>query len=764
MLSPRLPLLARYRCVFYLMLPFSGMPLAQANTENYTFDASLRRGSVLSNRELNQFNQQDTVAPGRYPVDLFINGVFFDRDQVDFIRRDNQQVHPCFDRAQLVRFGLKNLPESVTGHCGQVAQTIKDIIVHVDMPQLRVDLSIPQALLAARPRGSINAAILDHGESMAFINYNLNQYHVSYRHSQLKGRDSTYASINGGVNLGLWRYRQQSSYRHDNDTGSRWDTRRRYVQRAILPWRSEILLGEGFTDGHFFSGVGFRGIQLTSDERMLPDSLRGYAPMVQGIARSNAKVTIRQGNSTLYETTVAPGPFTINDLYATDYAGDLIVVVEEADGSLNTFTVPFSAVPESIRPGFSRYSAIVGCTRYVGDNDVFTELTWQHGLNNTLTLNSGGQLADGYQALMLGGVYSNMLGAFGLDTTYSFARLPEGGTSGWMMHLSYSRTFSPTDTTLSVAGYRYSTAGFRDLNDVFGVRYVTGKDESGLSGSSRQRSRFDISVNQGLASLGNLMISASTQDYRDARGRDNQLQLGWGKTFGNGVVLNLSVTRTRSLEVNTIGGSNGLNSNAYNGAFVSTTQTVTALSLSFPLGRSLSAPDVSLATNHSKGQGSNYQSVISGSAGIEQPVSYGLNFSTDDHSKQHIWGGNLQTRLPYTNVTGSVSSARQYWQGSLGLQGAVVGHRGGVTLGPNIGDTFALIEAPGAHGAQVMGVQGAQVDRFGYALAPALIPYRYNSVALNPQGMSNKTELEDGQQRVAPYAGAMVRLHFRTQR
>lgn len=136
-----------------------------------------------------------------------------------------------------------------------------------------------------------------------------------------------------------------------------------------------MLLGEGFTDGHFFSGTGFRGIQLSSDDRMLPDSQRGYAPVVRGVAKSNARVTVLQGKSTLYETTVAPGPFAINDLYATNYAGDLTVVVTEADGSVSTFTVPFAAVPESIRPGQSRYSAIVGRSRYVGDNDLFSEVT-----------------------------------------------------------------------------------------------------------------------------------------------------------------------------------------------------------------------------------------------------------------------------------------------------------------------------------------------------------------------------------------------------
>lgn len=758
---------SQWQPLLYLVLPLSYVAPAMAVSENYTFDASLLRGSILSNTALNQFNQQDKITPGSYQLDLFINGTFLERDQVIFIRNNEKQVLPCFKLEQLARFGLKKTPVMAEKTCLQPEYDIKDITTNTDISQLRMDLSIPQAMLTGRAAGTVNASSLNSGESMAFINYNLNQYHVSYRKNQAKDLDSTYANLNGGFNVGLWRYRQQSSYRYDAEFGSHLDTSRRYVQRAIFPWRSELLLGEGFTDGHFFSGLGFRGIQLSSDDRMLPDSLRGYAPIVRGVAKSNARVTVQQGKSTLYETTVAPGPFAINDLYATNYAGDLTVIVTEADGSVSTFTVPFAAVPESIRPGLSRYSATLGRSRYVGDNDVFSELTWQQGLTNALTFNAGNQLADGYQAFMLGGVYSNWLGAFGMDTTYSHASLPGGNTSGWMLHLSYSKTFSPTDTTLSIAGYRYSTEGFRDLSDVLGFRHAANNDQIWQSDSYRQRSRFEVAINQGMDMLGNLTMSGSTQDYRDQRGRDNQLQLGWGKTFGNGVALNLSVTRTRSLG-NSYSSENYLgdrqSDSVYRSPLTNATQTVTALSVSFPLGRTSSAPSVSLLANHSQGQGGSYQSALSGSIGEDQPISYGLNFTTDDNHNQSIWGGNLQTRLPYANMTGSISTSRQYWQGSASLQGAVVAHRGGITLGPYVGDTFALIDAPGASGAQVMDGQGARVDSFGYALAPALVPYHYNTIALNPQGMNNKAELEEGQQRVAPYAGSSVRLHFKTLR
>lgn len=61
----------------------------------------------------------------------------------------------------------------------------------------------------------------------------------------------------------------------------------------------------------------------------------------------------------------------------------------------------------------------------------------QHGLTNTLTFNSGSRIADGYQALMLGGVYGSSLGAFGANLTWSHARVPESeAQSGWMSQLT----------------------------------------------------------------------------------------------------------------------------------------------------------------------------------------------------------------------------------------------------------------------------------------------------------------------------------------
>ncbi len=741
-----------------------------AGADEYQFDDNMMFGSG----SLSRFNKVNAIEPGHYTVDLYINSHFFERMPVQFLEVAKGDVQPCLPRTLLEGAGVLSsaITDTPETDCQLLSNTVPGASSQFDFPQLRLDVSMPQSFMTRVPRGFVSTQNLDTGATIGFINYSANQYHVSRSGNHASDTDSSYLSLNSGLNLGLWRLRQQASLRYDSKNGSDWNATRTYVQRALPGLRSELTAGEGYTSGRFFSGLGFKGVQIASDDRMLPESVRGYAPTVRGIAKTNAKVTVRQNGSDIYETTVAPGPFEISDLYATNYNGDLEVLVQEADGSISRFTVPFSAVPESLRPGNSRYSAAFGKTNDVGDNDAFGEITYQRGLTNTVTANTGLRVAEGYQALVLGGVYANWLGAFGLDTTYSRADLPnEGAVDGWMARLSYSRTFAPTNTTLSIAGYRYSTAGYRDLGDVLGVRESLRSGESWESTSYLQRSRFEVSVNQSLQSLGSIYVSGSTQDYRSGRERDTQLQMGYSNTLSNSVSFNLSVSRQSTgtyqqvrqgaydshRDENVSGGN-------WNASTPGTTETVTLLSVSLPLGSpsKSNTPTLSNSVSHSASFGNVYQTSLSGTADANQTLSYGVDISRDDEQKQNTWSGNLQKRLPKTSLGLSASKGSDYWQTSGSARGAVAIHSGGITLGPYLGDTFALVEAKGASGAKVMNSQGASIDDSGYALVPSLTPYRYNTVAINPEGMNQKTELDDGQRRVAPYAGAAVKVTFKT--
>lgn len=121
---------------------------------------------------------------------------------------------------------------------------------------------------------------------------------------------------------------------------------------------------------------------------MLPNSQRGFAPTVRGIANSSAIVTIRQNGYVIYQSNVPAGAFEINDLYPSSNSGDLEVTIEESDGTQRRFIQPYSSLPMMQRPGHLKYSATAGRYRADANSDSkepeFAEATAIYGLNNTL--------------------------------------------------------------------------------------------------------------------------------------------------------------------------------------------------------------------------------------------------------------------------------------------------------------------------------------------------------------------------------------------
>lgn len=771
-------------------------------SEEYNFDDSLFMGQPFGGRTLSRFNRPNAVEPGSYQVDIFINNNFVSRTVVDFkAAAEEEDVSPCLSDYFLVDAGV--LPESIQAGltpkndalssatspqdanntavntfstevvCLPMEQRLLGASSRFDLARLRLDISIAQLMMSRKPRGYVNPDDLDAGSTMAFSNYNLNYYHSdSSRGASGSGGSNTsdfgFLGLNSGINLGMWRLRHQGSYRYSNFGGSSqtdWQNINTYVQRALPDINSELTLGESFTEGNLFGSLAFRGVRLGTDERMLPDSMRGYAPQIRGIATSNARVVVRQNGISIYETNVTPGPFIIDDLSGTSTAGDLDVEVIEADGRRSTFIVPFTSVPLSMRPGTYQYNATVGQVRNMAENTNFAELTYQYGLNNMVTLNAGTRVAQGYFAGLVGGVLATSYGAFGLNNTFSSSQMENlDRKTGWRLQLSYSQTIQPTATNISLAAYRYSTDGYRDLGDVLAMKNAIQQNTNWFSNTYQQRQQLTTTINQSLGSnYGRIFLSASTSDYYNARSRNTQMQFGYSNVWKQ---ISYGVTYTRQDVRQDTKANNSANTVQIPG-FPSNQVTTTSdnqimLTLSFPLGSSPRAPYVSSSVSRRSSGGTTYQSSLSGTLDEAQTTTYGIDAMYDDDSNVTTFGGSLQKRLPMASIGGNISSSSDFWQASANARGAFVVHGGGVTLGPYLGDTFGLIEAKGASGAEVRNGQGARVDSSGYALIPTLMPYRYNEVGLKSDGINAQAELQENQRRIAPYAGATVKIEFKT--
>ncbi|MEX3936821.1 fimbria/pilus outer membrane usher protein [Paraburkholderia phymatum] len=710
------------------------------------------RGQSL---DISRFERGNPVPAGDFPVDVYVNGNWAGKSTVRFVARDGRDsAEPCFDKSLLTHFGLniEALPDparaevakAVAGQCANLSGISDSASYQFDMSDLRLDVSLPQAIVLRNPQGYVSPELWDEGVTSATLGYNANTFHYSGR--GFSGTQS-FLGLTAGINIGSWHLRQQSSIQQATRQGTSYQNIATYLQHDIPSWKSQLILGDSYTDGAVFDSIGVEGVQLITDDRMLPDSLRGYAPVIRGIATSNARVSVTQNGNRLYETVVAPGPFEINDLYATGYGGNLVVTVTEADGSQHSFTVPYASVTQLLRPGATRYNVVAGVIRdaEVSRHKALVQGTIQRGFSNLVTGYAGTILADGYIAALVGAALNTPIGALSADFTEAQSDIPRTqGTTGQSFRIGFSKFMPQTNTNVAVAAYRYSSSGFWTLRDAMVARSWVdqGQDPNRVD---HQRNQLQITLNQSLGDkYGNLYAVGSTSDYWNRRGTLTQFQVGYNnflRVLDTNVSYNLSLSRQ----------TNGVYGQVSNQVYAS---------LSVPLGKSQHAPSLTTAVMRDSNSGWSEQAMLAGAAGTDNQFTYGVFGSHSDNST--TGGGNAQYRAPFATFSGSASGGSGYSQVSAGIQGAVVAHPGGLTLANYLGDTIAVVEAKDAAGARVTNASGVRIDSRGYAVVPYLSPYALNTVEIDPKGIPLDVELKATSQQIAPRANSVVMVRFPT--
>lgn len=668
--------------------------------------------------------------------------------------------------------------------CLDLAAQFPGATVSFNQSDLRLDITVPQAFMGRSARGYVSPEYWDAGAPAFLLNYNASSYHSS---SQGQSATSSYLGLNAGLNVGLWHFRQNSTFSVQSGgalgTRRHWQNIASYVQRDIPSLRAQLIVGDAYTSGEMFDSISLRGVQLATDDRMLPESLRGYAPTVRGVAESNAKVVVRQNGVVIYQTTVAPGAFVIDDLYATGYGGNLDVSVTEADGRVRTFSVPYASVAQLLRPGITRFNISAGEVRdttLVHRPDV-VQATVQHGFTNLLTGYAGVAGSQGYGSLLVGGALNTRWGAMAVDITGARTQIPGMDTmTGQSMRLSYSKILPQTNTSLTVAAYRYSTSGFLGLQDAIRARdfarrgvqvFATGpqviRDDQGnvipgvlsaaqqqqllnngynstplRAGVDQQRNRFDLTLSQRLGERsGQVYVNLSSRDYWNRSSRDTQFQLGYNNNF-HGVGYSVSATRLRDAL--------GRNENQF------------FASITLPLGSSAHAPSLTASVNRSSEGRTLGQAMVSGTAGADNQFTYGVTASHDTGGAGNSGSVNGGYRSNYGQLNASYGKGDGYSQASVGMAGSVVVYPGGITFGQTTGDTVAIVSAPDAAGARVTSTAGVRLDSSGRALVPYLTPYALNTIEIDPTGLPLNVQLDSTSTQIAPYGGAVVMVKFKT--
>lgn len=716
MVLPLLPLLNGLLPPAVGLLLVPGMVQFVRADDAVEFNIDVLDVKERSNIDLSRFSQAGYLMPGKYQLTIHLNKAELSEQSVDFFAPDSNPKgsQACLTPNIVRQFGLKDatLKGAIWWHDGQCLDldSVTGASVRPDLGSAALYISMPQAYLEYTADNWDPPARWDNGIPGILFDYNINA--MSTR-QESDGRDNS-ISGNGttGANMGPWRLRAdwQTQYEQSDTQGAgiqqHWDWSRYYAYRAITSLKAQLMLGDNYLDSSLFDSFRFLGASLATDDKQLPPNLRGYAPEVAGVAKTNAKVTVSQQGRVLYETTVASGPFRIQDLNSA-VSGTLDVRVEEQDGSVKTWQVDAASIPYLTRPGLVRYKVAVGkpsnYDRHSQGPDFVTgEFSW--GVNSGWSLYSGSLLAGDYNALAVG-VGRDLLnfGAISFDVTHSKAVLPsESAVDGNSYRVSYSKRFEEYDSQVTFAGYRFSERNYMNMSQYLDRRYHDNED------SGADKELYTVTMNKQFRTLNmSIFLNYSHQTYWD-RAASNTWNLSFSNYFDIGSFKNISASLS-----------------AFRTEYDSTKDDGMFLGISVPWG------DNSTLSYNNQVNGSDSTNTVGYYSRIDDNNSYRIEAGNSSDSGGS-GSGYFTHKGDFTSMTGNASVTGTD-RNALGLsmQGGITATAQGAALHriTSAGGTRMLIDTSGVSGVPVQGNDGIiRSNAFGKAVVNDINSYYRSSV------------------------------------
>lgn len=742
-------------------------PILFANrTLSEEFDTRLMAGDSRE-ADLSRFYRQSDLPAGQYNFDIYVNGTWKGRLPLQLGEQPEQTALRYSDAATL-GVDLSRLPQPKnTAQMLPLKNLVQGGSVKQETDTMSIRLSVPQAHVIHAENGYIDPQFWQQGEPALLLSYNSTYYRSQFKSGDKRTNDDLYLGLNAGLNLGGWQFRDNSNFSDYSDRGSEWRNNTRYLQRAFSSITSTLTAGDFYSSGNLFDSIRLRGVSLASDTNMLPSSQQGFSPVVHGVAQTNALVKVVQNGNVIFQENVPPGAFVLDSIQPTGSGGDLLVMVEEADGSRQSFTVPFSSVPNMLKQGVAKYDLIAGNVNQSNtDYDpAFLRGSLQYGFNNLLTGYAGVLVSDDYRAYLLGSGWNLPIGAVSLDITQADTQLPGHSAQGQSYRIAYSKFLDTTDTNFTLAAYRYSTKGYYSFTDAIythdGFRQLTdwehntphrpGSEQNtpldmntlDALRAARPRNTLTLSLNQRLSDdLGTLFFSGTQRDYWNAQGKSREYQLGYSNAFGK-VDYNLSASRVRNTDHRE--------------------ETRYYLSVNVPFDAFDHTAYLNSSVSMTDSHYQQSQLSISGVTGETNQLNYTLS-GANQPGGVNMAGINADYRTPVSTFGGSYSEATDYRQAGLSARGSLVAIPWHLLAANEIGHTMTVVEAPEAAGLMVNGDESIVTNQQGLALVPYASPYRQNTLTLSDSQGASGAEVINNIGYTVPFYGAVNRVTFATDR
>lgn len=723
---------------------FSGFPVYSVTEFNTEVLATGKRSKV----DLSRFSEPHSVLPGSYLLEIKINQQTFPQRTIQYLTDANNPGQPrvCLPPDLIKQMALK--PEAAkqitlwyNDACADIS-ALPGITVSNRIGRGVLEITVPQAWMKYSDSNWTPPEQWDNGLPGILLDYNINALTSRQQDSSITADSLTsYGTL--GSNAGPWRLRadyQASLQRQGSQRNTDSSLTQVYAWRALPEYAAKVMVGEAYLNSAVFDSFRYTGASVASDERMLPPKLRGYAPEVRGIARSNAKVTVSQQGRTLYETTVPAGPFVIQDL-SSSVQGRLEVKVEEQDGSISSFQIDTATIPYLTRPGYVRYNVALGqpsTPDHQLRGPIFSSSDFSWGITNAWSLFGGALIGGDYNAASLGlGRDLNVFGALSADVTQSYARLPNAPVAtGKSFRLNYAKRFEDLNSQITFAGYRFSQRNFMNMQQFLQANYrdemFTRQDKELYTLTANKTFMADDS-----AQAITVYLSYSHQTYWDSRSV-NRYGLSASRMFNMAGISGISASLS-----------------AYRSDYQGRTDDSAMLNVTLPLGDHRRI-GYSLQTNNNE---------ITQSASVD-------DFSDLNNSWQLRAGHNQTGKLMssawyYHSAPSGTLNANVGWQQdsytSLGatLRGGVTATRHGIAAHQNSGNggSRLMLDTDGVAGVPINNGR-AYSNRYGLAVISDVSSYYNVDTRIDVNQLSDDVEATRAVVQSTLTEGAIGYRHF----
>ncbi|HGO5291055.1 TPA: fimbria/pilus outer membrane usher protein [Photobacterium damselae subsp. damselae] len=673
------------------------------------------------------FQKLAYIMPGNYELYLKLNNFMLgDEPLVINVIENSSSSSVCIDKNIIDKIALTSKALEMVEHsslngCYNLL-AIPGSKVLPDIGQGFLNISIPQKWIEYIDETWLPISMWDDGISGFIFDYNVN---YQYRHGKNDNKESVSYSGTVGANYRAWRIR--TNYQGGNG-GQGNELTRFYGYRAIPSLHSKLSIGEDFINSDIFDSWRYTGVSLESDERMLPPNKRGYAPQINGVADTNARVVVSQMGRILYDTTVPSGPFSIRDL-DSNIRGKLDVEIKETDGTKKNYQVDTSYVPYLTRPGKIRYKTMIGRSRTdnhktEGPIFILNEASW--GISNRWSLYGGGIISDGYSSLSVGfGRDLLQYGTLSADVTQSLAHLDKyGSKKGKSYRISYSKSFTELGADISFAGYRFSEKNYLTMQQFLDAEF---RDDI----NGQEKESYSLSLNKNINKLdASISLQYNHQTYWDINSTKSYT-LSINRYFDLYDLKNLALGFTASKST--------YSTNDY----LPYDRTSYFLRLSIPIGNG----NIGYSGNYTEGSMNNnisYSTTMDDGLG-SYSINSGLSSSEQENNKLFS-SAYLSRDTPYTNFTTTLSYQDDGYS-TLGISisgGATITgkgaslHSGGINGSTRLlVDTDSIAEVPIDNGRVV-------TNRFGIGVVTDLSSYYRNRISIDVNKLPDDIESKQG--------------------